>query len=241
MHKVSIGIVLFSTINDKQAAFNIPILCTVYPKQIKKGQLFIELIMQPYEDIPNSDNMRVLNNVISFEGTSTRNVIIRGHITEEFWQSVIDATEDYRVCALGSPGIGKTTSTCILIRLLLQQKHTVLYHVRRLKNNGFVYMFIPALEPSSNCDVKVFRENQFDYIDDEFNNTYYVVDPGKTNDNCDLDADFEGKVIIVSSPNQGHWGNSEFEKERDGVSGTFRFYPVWEVHELLAARKFLGQ
>ena len=36
------------------------------------------------------------------------------------------------------------------------------------------------------------------------------------------------------------WGGSQFEKDRSGVSGIFLFYPVWKVHELIAAKTFLG-
>ena len=73
--------------------------------------------MKPYDDVPNSGNMRILRDVLSIEGIGKQNVILRSKITEEFWQKVIEATEDSRVCAVGTPEIGKTSSTCILIRL----------------------------------------------------------------------------------------------------------------------------
>ena len=62
--------------------------------------------------------MRVLRDVLSLEGVvGKKNVIHRGQISEEFWQNVIDATQQFRVCALGTPAIGKTLSTCVLICL----------------------------------------------------------------------------------------------------------------------------
>ena len=62
----------------------------------------------------------------------TEDVIIR-NITEHFWQACIDQVDEYnendnkryRVCAVGTPGIGKTASTPILIRRLLSKGHTV--------------------------------------------------------------------------------------------------------------------
>ena len=218
-------------------------ILTDYSEQIEIGQLFIKSIMKPYEGIPQDKNMRVLHNVLSIEGLTTRSIIIRSNITEEFWREVIVATQDFRVCALGTPGIGKTTSTCILIRLLLEQKYTVIYRVRRLDNKGHIYMFNMVSDSPLEIDVKILRENEFDYRNNKEINkisTYYVVDPGKTKDNCDLDADFKGKVIIVASPFDGHWGVSEFEKDREGVSGIFCYYPVWELDELLAARSYFG-
>ena len=107
-----------------------------YPDQVKLGQNFIESIMGNYEpildvdgmknDIPATNGMNVLRNVIETETGVRGNVVIRS-ITEKFWLQVIEATKTHRVCALGTPGIGKTTTTCILIRLLLKQNKTVLF------------------------------------------------------------------------------------------------------------------
>ena len=122
-----------------------------YPKQIEKGQAFIKSIMGNYEpipdvdgmknDIPATNGMKVLQKVIDLETGTIGNVVLRS-ITESFWQKVIEATKTRRVCALGTPGIGKSTTTCILIRMLLQQNKTVVYRLRKLGAKGFVYMFV---------------------------------------------------------------------------------------------------
>ena len=96
-----------------------------------------------------------------WSSSTSKNVILRSNITEEFWQEVIAATSDYRVCAVGTPGIGKTTSTCILIRLLLKQQQTVVYHVRTDEKDGYVYMFAPPVEKNGDVDVQVIPEAQF--------------------------------------------------------------------------------
>ena len=41
---------------------------------------------------------------------------------------------------------------------------------------------------------------------------YYVVDPGKSKVSCDPKEDFEARVIIISSPNEEHWGGRTFRK-----------------------------
>jgi hypothetical protein len=73
---------------------------------IQIGIAFIDAIMEPYEDIPNSLGMKVLRDVPGFEGKNSKNVVIRS-ITEDFWNKVIKATEsinkDTRVCAVGTP------------------------------------------------------------------------------------------------------------------------------------------
>ena len=104
---------------------------TGYPDQVKLGENFIKSIMGNYEsildvdgmrnNIPATNGMNVLRNVFEIETGTIGNVVIRS-ITENFWLQVIEATKTHRVCALGTPGIGKTTTTCILIRLLLKKK-----------------------------------------------------------------------------------------------------------------------
>ena len=234
-----------------------------YPKQIEKGQAFIKSIVGNYEpipdvdgmknDIPATNGMKVLQKVIDLETGTIGNVVLRS-ITESFWQKVIEATKTSRVCALGTPGIGKSTTTCILIRMLLQQNKTVVYRLRKLDTKGYVYMFVPTIDSSGEVvNVRVIREYDFDYSDTNVNQAdiYYVVDPGQTNDNCDLSSDFEGKVIIVASPDDQHWGESEFDKgrgfvvslndaqKRGGTQGMFLYYPVWSLAELLASMPYI--
>ena len=216
---------------------------TVITEKSKIGRLFIESIMKPYEDVDTRNKVRVLLGVLSIETSGKSDIIIRSNITEEFWREVIEATSKYRVCAMGTPGIGKTTSTCILIRLLLKDKHIVVYHVRTDKEKGFVYCFSPKEGSTAEIDVNVVREKDFDYFEEQYNNPsiYYVIDPGQTSDNCAPPGNYDGKVIIVTSPDEKHWGGSNFLKDRQGASGIFLFYPVWTLHEILAAKSFFGR
>ena len=200
--------------------------------------------MKPYEGIPNSGGMKCLFDVASIEGIGASQVVLR-NITEDFWWKVIEATETHRVCALGTPGVGKTTSTCILMRLLLELKKTVVYRVRRIDKGGFVYMFTPTLGVSGSrkVDVKGIPEFEFNYRDREINkpSTYYIVDPGRTKDNCNLDENFYGQVIIVASPDERHWGGTDFDKGRGGIKnkrGKYMYFPVWTLPELIASSSY---
>jgi len=105
----------------------------------KCGEDFVKNLKldENLEDIPNSDGMKVLRNVISLEGKPiTKNIVAR-KITEPFWNACIATVNDsdmsYQVAAVGSPGIGKTTATPILIRLLLQ---LFTKYARRTKKNA---------------------------------------------------------------------------------------------------------
>ena len=254
----------------------------------KLGQFFINSIMSDYIDIPDIDDMKLdipmtsgmkfLKNVIDLETTSRSNVIVRS-ITEKYWCKVIEACDTFRVCALGTPGIGKSTSTCILIRLLLLQNKTVAYLIRKKNAKGLVYLFSPLRTESEDAevadvktskikafeaDVKVIRENEFDDSNEHFNNRnlYFIVDPGETKDSCSPGTDFVGKLIIVTSPFEGHWGEREFHKGRGRDSdlssddlemriffennlkrvetiGAFLYYPIWTLPELLASYPYI--
>jgi hypothetical protein len=193
--------------------------------------------MKEYEDIPNSNGMKVLRNVMKLESGLMQNIILRA-ITEDYWSKVIQGTEKNRICALGTPGIGKTSSTCILIRLLLLQKKTVAYHVRSEKLHHWVYIFTPT-DIATTFKVEIIHEKVFQTWMIDTPNTFYVVDPGQTKDNCNLADDFTGKVIIVASPDERHWGGSDFFKGDNGI-GYFLIYPIWTLNELIYASPYIS-
>ena len=89
--------------------------------------------MVDYEEIPNSDGMSVLRKVVKLETNVRADIVIR-NITKPFWQACIDTVNTpymrIRVCAVGTPGTGKTAATPILIRMLLDEGHTVVYLLR---------------------------------------------------------------------------------------------------------------
>jgi hypothetical protein len=194
--------------------------------------------MKEYEDIPNSDGMKVLRNVMKLESGLIQNIILRA-ITEDYWSKVIQGTEKNRICALGTPGIGRTSSTCVLIRLLLLRKKTVVYHVRSEKLDGWVYIFTPTdIATSFNVDVQ--QEKLFNTRTINTLSTYYIVDPGRTKDNCNLADTFKGKVIIVASPDKRHWGGANFFKGDNGNCGKFLIYPIWTLNELICASPYIS-
>ena len=213
----------------------------------KIGQTFVEYIMaeDAIKDIPNSNGMRVMEKVPMLETGEARDIVIRD-ISEPFWQACIDTCETenkrYRVCAVGTPGIGKSTNTPFLIRMLLKKGKTVVYLVRTEDKEGWYYEFNPnhhdpTIPPSCNIYPESTKKMAIPSLLSP--ETYYIVDPGKTKDNCDPATTFLPKVIIVASPDDRHWGESEFRKMRDGVGGFFLYYPLWSLQELLSARSSL--
>jgi hypothetical protein len=220
---------------------------------------FLESVLeQPPEPIEGGDGMLVMRGVVKLETGEKADVVIR-RVTRPFWQACIDAVEDAapppnnsgapttvqqrrRVCAVGTPGIGKTACTPYLIKMLLEQKKTVVYRVRSEDNNEWIYEFVPGSGEGSPVTAKVYPAQAFSSGVPSLSSpsTFYVVDPGKYDGSCDPDSDFRPKVIIVASPDSKHWGANEFYKNRDGVRGVLKFFPVWELDEILQASPVLS-
>ena len=218
------------------------------------AKAFLTSILFETEKLKDSDDMSVMNGVVNLESSSslgkiqTTDVVIRRN-TRAFWQScldVVDAEEDKRkrVCVIGTPGIGKTTTTAYLIKMLMEKKNTtVVYclHQYDNNNNNFCYKFVSANdEPQSQPSVTVFREESYrDHVNPE---TYYIVDPCRSELSCNPASDFQAKVIIVSSPNSKHWGGGGFSKSiGTNTSGVFRYMPAWSLDEVKVAHEKLGK
>jgi hypothetical protein len=211
----------------------------------KQATEFIKSIMADFEEVSFSYNMSVLRNVFQLETGTEVDVVI--HLTtENFWQECVHQFKDYtkinRVRVVGTRGIGKTIATSILIRKLLVEGHTVVFLIRTVNKTGWYYEF-SLRAPTRKIAINVFPEKlHHDEIASLRNtSTYYVVDPGNTEDSCDPDCDFKARVILISSPDARHWGESPFTNRYKGaVQGTFKYFPLWTYWELLAARPIIG-
>jgi hypothetical protein len=147
-------------------------------------------------------------------------------------------TIQLRVCAVGTPGIGKSTCTPVLIKMLLERKKTVVYRVRSEDNDEGICEFIPGSGDGDPVAANVYPAQAFRSGIPSLSeaSTFYVVDPGMFKGSCNPSVTFLPKVIIVASPDSKHWGANEFNKRRMDVKGVLKFFPVWELHELLHAR-----
>ena len=205
--------------------------------------------------------MKTLRSVPLLDKNKTIDVVVRT-ITERFWKDCIRLVDDpkmsYRVCVVGTPGIGKTTVTAVLIRILLEmimkmnddeeedgkedegkkrkKRPAVVYLIRSEDKSLWFYEFMPSPDRKS-VSVQVYPEKGGVGSVESLKkpSSYYIVDPGRTKDSCDPHELFEAKVIIVSSPDSRHWGDSDFTKSKDPVAGLFMYYPLWTLNELITA------
>jgi hypothetical protein len=209
---------------------------------------FLTSIQKELVPIPNSGGMYVLYNVIFLETERKHPVIVRSS-TEPFWENVIEEVDEQdtygyninSVCVVGTSGIGKTTTTYFLIRMLLQRHKTVVYNIRSNKCSGYIYEFTPKKDKDMDVQVKVYTDSELEKISSlDKNDTYYIVDPGMTKDNCHPGVQFKCRIIIVASPDERHWGGSSFSKRRTGYGGIFQQMPVWEANEIICAAPYLS-
>jgi hypothetical protein len=180
----------------------------------------------------------------------TTNIIARED-TVPFWKEcikVVDAGNGYktpnRVCAVGSPGIGRTSTTPILIKLLLSKEGpiTVVYIKYTsdvaAKKTGWYCVFTKNAD--GEFSTSLFPEDTRivdikEVFDDK---TYFVIDPGPTKLSANPSEDVLAKVIINASPDRNHWGGSAFTKGGKGT-GVHCYYPLWTLDELVAAARYI--
>lgn len=137
----------------------------------------------------------------------------------------------------------------------MQQNKTVVYKFRTVDNTGYYVQFKPtasavvsavASTPSDipQIEIELFPEDtKSSDIPSLLNQeTYYVVDAGKTKDNCSPGPFVVCRVIIVASPDEQHWGGSGFMKDdQTGLGGEIRYFPAWSLPQLEAASTLLSK
>lgn len=194
-------------------------------------------------------------------------VVVVRREDREFWERCIGLSEnDYPVCGVGNPGIGKTTTTIYLLQRLINQNKPVVYTIMRNQSStsskeNIFYEFVPAMDDGEqkvkDVAVKVYKllqeqAYQLPVLRDK--TAVYVVDPGDFDGSCDASGDLEGAQFIMNASNdEKHWGGSNFEKLRQGVSldhwlvpqppekkgGKFIYARLWTGRQLLVAKKYL--
>ena len=136
--------------------------------------------------------------------------------------------DDYPVCGVGNPGIGKTTTSLYALQQLVRGRRTpVVYTIRKTwGSKDAFYEFTPVVDPEStqlnDVDVKIYQiaasEKHIKIPALKNTNTVYFVDPGDYEYSCDDARDCEAKFIMDASNDEKHWGGSNFTKFRGSAS-----------------------
>lgn len=173
----------------------------------------------------------------------TSDVVIRDD-DHQFWKGCIAELEDpkkrNRVAIVGTPGIGKTTTSSFAIRMLLKMGRTVVYLYRTEdKSNNYIQM---TPEPgTNNVTIEHFPESTSatDIPALQEKETYYVVDPGQTKKNSNPEGGVMANVIIVASPDERLWGTAFGKKEPGRDPGMFRYFPPWSLRQLKTSAGYI--
>jgi hypothetical protein len=145
----------------------------------------------------------------------------------------------YKVAGIDTPGIGKTTSTPLLIRKLLELGKTVVYLVRANDGSGWCYEFV-SKDGNYNAEVYPERLLPTKIKSLTIRSNYFRVDPGSKKFRFIPAANFQPKLIIVASSDERHWGGRSFTNRIGrSVRGILRYFPVWSGDELVVAQPFI--
>jgi hypothetical protein len=149
---------------------------------------------------------------------------------------------------VGTPGIGKTVTTPLLIRMLLQRGATVVYRIAGMHyGDGWLYEFVPSRLSSTGkytCYAYPAKMGCLGAMASLcLKRSYYIVDTGDSEISYNPSVAFRPKVVIVATPDERHFG-SGFLKMRgsgdDRVCGKMMYYPLWSLAELEAARRYFN-
>jgi hypothetical protein len=158
-------------------------------KARKMAQGFADALMNTeFESIPDSDGMKILRDIPDLETGRVYKSIVVPKVVNVFWDACIETvntrvTPDarhYRVAAVGTPGIGKTMLTPVLIRKILEHGNAVVYLIQTEDRTGGHYEFVPDSTGRIKASVRPERCERYSVAGLSNESTYYIVDPGKT-------------------------------------------------------------
>jgi len=200
------------------------------------GLPFLRALLEPLQDVQGSTTgMKKL----VFDGVETPYVIsstvVLRDVVMQYWAEVIHVVRTTNnVVALGSPGIGKTTTIPYLIRELLNAGNTVVLMVRSMHTDNMFLYKKNSSDSVLSCSyferMPAVGYNHIPELKDP--NTVLVIEPRGFQRTPA--ADLVCRYVLVCSPNEGHYKYLY----KGGVYGSavFLYQPLWELNELLEAR-----
>lgn len=217
----------------------------------KKGAAdFVDAVLQDFQTRPEEGIGDYMTDVPQ-PWTQLENANQTVFLSEQhkaFWHRVLTQCEKSRVCAVGSPGVGKSTTTAYAIRLLLQKKKTVVYNYRTEENRFFYLVFSPKKDFADLAiDLSLIPQTlkPMDIPELADADAYYIVDPGVRPETTKTSCDPHGvaaHVIIVASADSRHWGADEFYKLRPGgrQPGVLMYFPIPTTDDVIRVAKLVN-
>ena len=172
--------------------------------------------------------------------TGNKKTIVLTKEVEQFWMACFHWSRTYRVCAVGSPGAGKSTTMMYLIRILLEHGKKVVYLHRTQAKGSYYYVwtknedgnYTTAIHPEASPTHHIINWDNGDDVGD----TYYLCDPGDTLTSCNPSPSLAASVVInASGDDHRHWGDRNFTKKKEVPSeqyGKMLFFPLPKLQQL---------
>jgi hypothetical protein len=206
----------------------------------RRGEDFVKSIMHPLSLQPITDTLFYMKDVSMLHGKKS-NVIMSENISN-FWSLCVEnTTERKRIFASGSPGIGKTTTMMYLIWLLLNRGKKVVYLRSTPSKDSFYFEW--KVNSRGSITTNVYPESMnirlvIDEFAEDFKDTYYLCDAGKTTHDIMPPEDFFVHVIANGSADDRHWGGSGFKKGRGEniATGLVLTFPMLRKDQIFQAR-----
>ena len=235
--------------------------CHTTNHEVKWANHFLRELMSCKSEPLDADlGMEIFRQIplVAKPNKAAQDIIVRKR-TKELYEDCIKTANKTgaRVSITGNPGIGKTSTLPMLVRMLLEEwPCTVVYELR---GHGFFYEFTST--KSSGTDEFVYTAKVIPVIQGEPDhglhrlkslldkNNALVVDPylgdgGKgRKKNCNPDLWVEARTFISNSADTDHHGGIEgFSKSHPGypIGGLFRFHPKPEWDEIKVYQRILS-
>ena len=108
------------------------------------------------------------------------------------WNRLLDTLKESNgkkrvTAAVGTPGVGKSTTASFAIRSILKEEKTVVYLQRTMDQSGYYIQISPSEHQEGRFDIELIPEKTSPTFIPSLSDpeSYYVVDPGKTKTTSD--------------------------------------------------------
>eukprot|EP00978_Attheya_sp_CCMP212_P033979 scaffold140115_cov44-Attheya_sp.AAC.6 len=206
------------------------------------AQAFIKALMGTEKKfLDGSPDVGYLEDIPMLISGQKKTIVLTQEV-EQFWEACFQSSQTHRVCAVGSPGAGKSLTMLYLIRILLENEKKVVYMNRTQEKDSYYYAWKKGED--GNYTTTVYLEalpiKQVISVanGDRVGDTYFLCDPGMTLTSCNPSSSLNASVVINASGDDRHWGGKEFTKEKEdpGVQfGVKMVFPLPKRRQLLDA------
>jgi hypothetical protein len=202
----------------------------------KLGQVFVDaLLTNAPVQVPNT---KTGMEVWELESTlALRQVLLRESV-RAFWKmTATSLLAGKHVVAVGSPGVGKSSTHPYLLKLLLETGRPVVFLKRGKDLGGKYYEFCPKEGGGYEAFEYKEKDVESETIPSLTNpSAFFLIEP--MSQRSPPHYWIKARIALVCSPNHEHYRNME-KSGLDEFDAIYLYFPHWILDELYAARPFM--